>query len=1475
MENPARPAPLGHPLTPLQQGMLFHQLTSSSTGSSSDPSSGVDVEQIVCRLEHALDVEDFKRAWGQVLARHDSLRSAFQWEGLEEPLQTPAERLELDLTELDVRGADAEAELRKLLAAERARRFDLSRAPLMRWRILRTTDSACIVVWTFPHLVLDGRSFPQVLSEVFASYDALREGRTANFPPARQFREHVAALSKRERLSEEPFWRTYLEGFSGPVSLPLAKPSRAALEGQPTRGEKRGRLSKAATDALRKLADEQKVSLNTLVQGAWSLLLARYTQEHDLVFGCVRACRRSTVEGADEIVGTFINTLPFRAKVDEELALVDWLAQLRASQRAIGPNEHAALADIQRWSRVAVGAQMFDSILVFDNALLDTHVKSLPGNWAARSFELHEQTIYPLTLYVYAEPELDLKLAYDRSTISDTSAARIVACLSTLLEEFGANPARKLSAIPMLPAVEARDALEGWKRARTPYAKDAVIADLFVAQVERTPDAVALCFEHREMTYRELDARANQLAHRLRKLGVGRDVLVGIYTKRSLEMVVAVLGVLKAGGAYVPLDPTYPADRVSYQIADSKLGVLVTQPGLSDALETDGVKKVELDEQWQALQGEPAHEPERENGAADLAYVIYTSGSTGRPKGVMLEQRNVLNFFAGMDARVGGEGGGVWLAVTSLSFDISVLELLWTLTRGYKVVVQPTPRAVGSAATVSSTAPRKTDVSFSLFYFPAEDGGERSAKYELLFDGARFADRNGFEAVWTPERHFHAFGGMYPNPSVTSAALSSITEHVALRAGSIVLPLHDPIRVAEEWSLVDNLSKGRVGIAIASGWQPNDFVLAPHNHAQRKEVMFKNIETVRALWRGEPIEVPGPDGAPVEVRTMPRPIQKELPVWVTTAGNVDTFKGAAQGGFNVLTHLLGQSLADVKAKVAAYRETWREKGHAGRGRVTLMLHTFVGRSDREVYDAVRGPMIEYLRSSAGLARNFIASFPTFKTQGAGEAEQMSSDFKQLSDADMDAILSHSFERYFAQSGLFGTVETCEALVEKLREIGVDEIACLVDFGVPAQVVREHFPLLAELKRRVVAREQEEREARVPTAIERHAVTHMQCTPSMASMLLAEDGGPEALRRLRKLLIGGEAFPPALARELKSLVPAVINMYGPTETTVWSSTYALEGGEEQIPIGRAIANTELLVLDARNRPMPREAPGELYIGGDGVARGYLGRPELTAERFVAHPLRGDAGGRVYRTGDLARIRDDGQVEFLGRNDGQVKLRGYRIELGEIEARLGEHEDVRECAVVVRTDNGAEPRLVAYFAPREGRKLERAQLRAFLSERLPEFMLPTAWVELAVLPKTPNAKIDRKALPAPEDVAVAPRRAAQPPENELERQIAAIWRDVLAAPEIGRDENFFDLGGHSLLTVQVQGRLRRQLNRTVALTDLFRFPTVRTLAQFLSIDVGEQQKAENQALDEQADARAKARQEGADRRALLLNRRRPQS
>ncbi|MCZ7669922.1 MAG: LLM class flavin-dependent oxidoreductase [Chloroflexi bacterium] len=294
-------------------------------------------------------------------------------------------------------------------------------------------------------------------------------------------------------------------------------------------------------------------------------------------------------------------------------------------------------------------------------------------------------------------------------------------------------------------------------------------------------------------------------------------------------------------------------------------------------------------------------------------------------------------------------------------------------------------------------------------------------KYNLLLEGAKYGDQNGFYAIWTPERHFHAFGGLYPNPSVASAAIAAITQRIRIHAGSCVLPLHHPVRVVEEWSLVDNISKGRVGIAFAAGWQPNDFALMPQNHERRKEILFENIETVRQLWRGETLPFPGPNGD-VMIRTLPRPIQPELPVWVTAAGNPETFRQAGAGGFHILTHLLGQTVEQLGEKLAIYRQAWRDGGHSGAGHVTLMLHTFIGDDLESVRSTVREPMKEYLRSALGLVREAAWHFPTFKqkAEATGKNPMEIFDSEELTDEEMDALLEFAFNRYFETSGLFGT-----------------------------------------------------------------------------------------------------------------------------------------------------------------------------------------------------------------------------------------------------------------------------------------------------------------------------------------------------------------------------------------------------------------------------------------------------------------------
>jgi natural product biosynthesis luciferase-like monooxygenase protein len=1456
-------------LSPVQQGMLFHHL--------SHPRSGVDIEQIVASLEEDIDPSALRDAWQGVAERHAVLRTSFRWENVDEPVQQVHQHIEVPIEIEDWRGIPASEHGRRLaerLRADRERGFDLREAPLVRLSLVRLGERHWEMVWTFPHILLDGRSFPIVLDEVFSRYDAQRLGASIEVPSPPPYRDHVEHLARLDLAQAERFWRARLAGFRAPTPLP-----GSPVAGTPTgRGEREVSLAEETTNALARVARETGVSVGTLVQGAFALLLARMSGESDVVFGATRAGRATSVPDADGIVGLFIATLPVRVTLRPEQSLADWLRALRASERETRPHEHTPLVELQGWSELRSGAPLFESLLVFDHALLDSQMRAKGPAYANRRFRLHERTNYALTLYAYAEPRLLLKLAFDEPRFDADAAGRMLEHLAHLLAEIARDPAQPLGAVSLLSAAERERLVCEWNDTAAEYPRDVCVHQLIEAQAARTPDAAAIVFRDQSVCYGELNERANRLAHHLRGLGVGPDVRVGVFAERSIELMIGLLAVHKAGGAYVPLDPAYPKDRIAFMIEDSDVPVLLTQSHLVADLPRHGARVVRLDTVLDTLTDAPATNPVSGAAPAHLAYVIYTSGSTGKPKGVMVEHRNVVNFFAGMDAKIPQDGDRTWLAVTSLSFDISVLELFWTLARGFRVVLYEDERraAVGQAA-IGRHADRA--IQFSLMYFASEEAGGRD-QYRLLLEGAKYADAHDFAAVWTPERHFHAFGGLYPNPSVASAAIATVTKKIGLRAGSVVMPLHHPARVAEEWALVDAISGGRVGVSFASGWQPRDFVLGPDNFQDARRLMIEGIEQVRRLWRGEALSFPGPNGDLFEIKTLPRPVQPELPFWLTAAGTPETFRKAGEMGAHILTHLLGQTLDEVAERLKIYRDAWKQAGHPGEGHVTLMLHTFVGDDDEAVRNTVRRPMMDYLGSSVGLIRNFANTWTAFKKRADGGTASADLDLNDLSAEEMEGLLEYSFERYFETSALFGTTERCMAMVDRLKGLGVDEIACLIDFGVEVDRVLAHLEHLNRLRELAQPRAAAVAPASVGELIARHRVTHLQCTPSLASMLVLDEDARPALGSLRAWMIGGEAFPAALAAQIRSLGPIeILNMYGPTETTIWSSVHRVEGGGESIPIGRPIANTQLYTLDEARQPVPVGIAGELYIGGDGVTRGYLNRPELTAERFVPDPFRAAPSARLYRTGDLARWRADGVMEFLGRIDHQVKIRGHRIELGEIEAALAEHAGVREAVVIAREDVPGDVRLVAYVIPRDshasawtdGAVLAK-QLREALRERLPETMLPAHFVRLDAFPQTPNRKIDRKALPAPAGAAQAsaPADAPRAPSNDVENAIVAIWKEVLQVDRVGTEDNFFDLGGHSLLAVRAHRRLCEVLPRRVSITDLFRFPTVRALAEYVS-DTGSggptlqqsQDRAElrKSALARRRGARGGARRDGA--------------
>ena len=971
--------------------------------------------------------------------------------------------------------------------------------------------------------------------------------------------------------------------------------------------------------------------------------------------------------------------------------------------------------------------------------------------------------------------------------------ARFVDRFQVMVESLVRDPAPAIAACPVLTDADLALLSSVNKLQETTSAQ--TVHDMFHVQAQATPDRIAVTAGDRQLTYQELEQSSDRLANALLANGVTPGDLVGVMMGRGVELMTVLLGVIKAGAAYVPLDRDYPPDRLQFVIGDCRPKLIIVDH--APAWSVDTVQMI----QCSTLLEKPKSQGfvPASGSPSDLMYVIYTSGSTGKPKGVQVRHENVHNFFIGIDERIGTDAG-ILLATTSISFDISVLELFWTLCRGFTVVLHD------DAAAASRTQLPDQPIGFSLFFWNvAETAPVDGSPYNLVLRASQYADKHEFEAVWTPERHFGSFGGYYPNPSVISAAIAATTNRVAIRAGSCVLPLHHPVRVAEEWSVVDNLSGGRVGISMAAGWNPNDFVLKPDGFANAKDLMFEGIEQVRSLWRGEAVTFEGAKG-PQDVKSLPRPVQEELPIWVTAAGNPETFRKAGEIGANILTHLLGQTLETVSKNIEIYREAWRTSGKPGNGHVTVMLHTLVAATEREAKSISREPMKNYLRSALALIRDAAWEFPTFQ-KFSSEGERTIDDFFANADPqDVDDLLEFAFERYYNANSLLGSVDKCVEFADALKKIGVDEIGCLVDFGIDDSTVLAHLPLLNEV--RSASNADGEDTLSVSQSIVQNGITHLQCTPSRASMMLYEPDAGSALANLTCLMVGGEPLSGELVQGLQEHASApIFNMYGPTETTIWSTVCTINEPDDAKSIGTPLANQAVHVLDPRGVPVPPDVVGELAVGGLGVTSGYLGRPELNKERFVEVA---DVNGRstaVYKTGDLVRLEQDGRLEFLGRGDEQVKVRGYRIELGEIETCMRQCPGVDAAAVVVQGGNTPEAIIVGFYVSPDGTSLT-DKLSTEMRTHLPVFMVPAHLVCVPELPYQPNGKLDRRRLEQMEVVRQA-RSDAVPPSTETECALADIWSSLLNVEAISVTDNFFELGGHSLLAIQAIDAIEKQV------------------------------------------------------------------
>ncbi|MEM9163926.1 MAG: amino acid adenylation domain-containing protein, partial [Cyanobacteria bacterium P01_F01_bin.4] len=676
-----------YPLSPMQQGLLFHTLLS--------PTAGTYVPQIVLSFSEQLDSQLLKQAWQCVLDRHSILRTGFYWEQREQPFQVVYRKAALPWIEQDWRHLSAteqSAKLAVLLACDRSEPFNLNKPPLMRLTWVRLGEDLADqhppveahyhLIWCYHHLILDGWSTSQILKEVFQHYFSLTGTLPqVSVPAPRPYGDYIAWLNQQDATAAQGFWQTYLRGWDGPTPLPILQTGQPVEQtAQNTLSEQQRVFSTETTQHLRDFAQHYKITLNTLMQGALGLLLSRYDDTHDVVFGATCAGRSAGPSGALSMVGLFINTLPVRVQIDPQATVATWLQNLGAQQADTMAYEYISLRDLQTW--VNGGHSLFDCLLVFESYPVAAEMFQTQTQFKLKGIQFNEWTHFPLTLLMAEGDNLTLTAKYRTEQVSSDEIARLLDHLSTLIIALSKTPQGCLRDISLLSPAEQKQLAE-WNHTDIDYPLDQPLPDLLAAQAQKTPDAVAVVFAEQSLTYRTLHQRANQLAHALQQRGIGPRHRVAIYLERSLTMVVAILAVIKAGAAYVPLDPDYPASRLAWMLKDADVSAILIDKTLDLPPLTGTVPSIDVSQASQ----QPGTEPQPALHHEDSVYIIYTSGSTGQPKGVINTHRGLVNRLCWMQETYGLTACDRVLHKTPLSFDVSVWELFWPLLTGATLVI--------------------------------------------------------------------------------------------------------------------------------------------------------------------------------------------------------------------------------------------------------------------------------------------------------------------------------------------------------------------------------------------------------------------------------------------------------------------------------------------------------------------------------------------------------------------------------------------------------------------------------------------------------------------------------------------------------------------------------------------------------------------------------------------------------------------
>jgi len=675
-------------LSSLQQGMLFHGLYDGS---------GSYIEQLNCDLT-GVHPEVLLASWQEVIKRHSILRSAFYYDLFNVPVQCVYREVKLPVEDLDYRSMDAEAQaaaLQEYEAADRAMGFDFRSAPLMRLSLIRLDEERYRMLWTSHHLLFDGWSQPVLMEEFLNTYEALLSGHAVAEAVEDRYEDYIRYLEHRDKEAEEGYWREYLRGISHGTLLPFIHTTAERTKGRGAYGSVQVRLDEAMTAHIQGYAQSHRLTVNSLIQGIWALLLHKYTGEREVLYGVVVSGRPDELAGVEGRVGMYINTLAFKAVVDEHQETAGWLQGLQADQVSSRQYQYAGLQDIQHWT--GIKGDLFDSLLVFENYPVSKLIGSKNWSLGVGNVKVTEQTNYPLTIIIGGTEELTISFSYNAALLEEAYVKGIRDQFTQVLGQVTKGQAEKIGDIGVLTAAQERQLLAEFNNTQAAYPKDKSIVKLFEEQAQKTPEGTAIIFEDKRLTYKELNKRSNQMARYLQKQGVKAETLVPICVERGIEMVVGILGILKAGGAYVPIDPEYPQERISYMLEDTGAAQVLSTKAARERLRgTPAARVIAIDEDWENIKKEKDNNLKIDIAPEQLAYVIYTSGSTGQPKGVMIEHGSAGAFIAWCGHEFSRDEFAIVYATTSICFDLSVYELFYPLSTGKPIRVLENGLAISS-----------------------------------------------------------------------------------------------------------------------------------------------------------------------------------------------------------------------------------------------------------------------------------------------------------------------------------------------------------------------------------------------------------------------------------------------------------------------------------------------------------------------------------------------------------------------------------------------------------------------------------------------------------------------------------------------------------------------------------------------------------------------------------------------------------